>query len=75
MGVYCEVCESTQLIRRKDGFFYCENCGVKYSLEAVKRLAMKDAPAYISKQSAFDIRGVLLWVTMAKTRRFPFRRT
>ena len=33
----CEICDSTNLIK-EDGVFVCQSCGVKYSVEEVKRI-------------------------------------
>lgn len=36
-AIKCELCGSNQLIK-KDGFFQCEHCGTKYTLEEAKKL-------------------------------------
>ena len=36
-AIKCELCGSNQLIK-KDGFFQCEYCGTKYTLEEAKKL-------------------------------------
>lgn len=34
-AIKCELCGSNELIK-KDGFFQCEYCGTKYTLEEAK---------------------------------------
>ncbi len=36
-AIQCELCGSNQLIK-KDGFFQCEFCGTKYTLEEARKL-------------------------------------
>ena len=36
-AIKCELCGSNQLIK-KDGFFQCEHCGTKYTLEEARKL-------------------------------------
>lgn len=36
-AIKCELCGSNQLIK-KDGYFQCEHCGTKYTLEEAKKL-------------------------------------
>ena len=38
--IKCEMCGSTELMKQ-DGFFQCENCGCKYSLEEAKKLMVE----------------------------------
>ena len=33
----CEMCGSTELIKQ-DGFFVCQTCGTKYSVEEAKKM-------------------------------------
>ena len=34
----CELCGSVDIVRGNDGFFHCEHCGCKYTLEQAKAL-------------------------------------
>ena len=36
----CEMCESTELMK-EDGFFVCQGCGCKYSVEEAKKLMVE----------------------------------
>ena len=36
-AIRCELCGDNHLIK-KDGFFECESCGTKYTLEEAKKL-------------------------------------
>ena len=36
----CEMCGSTELIKQ-DGFFVCQTCGTKYSVEEAKKLMVE----------------------------------
>lgn len=40
--IVCEMCESTEFIK-KDSFFECQGCGCKFSIEEAKKM-MKDVP-------------------------------
>ena len=37
----CEMCGSTDLIKQ-DGFFVCQTCGCKYSVEEAKKMIGRD---------------------------------
>lgn len=34
----CELCGSVDIVRTDDGFFRCEHCGCKYTLEQAKAM-------------------------------------
>ena len=34
----CELCGSVDIVRTDDGFFQCQHCGCKYTLEQAKAL-------------------------------------
>ncbi len=36
--IQCELCGSTEIIKKDEGYFQCEHCGCKYSLEQAKSL-------------------------------------
>ena len=36
-AIKCELCGSNQLIK-KDGYYQCEHCGTKYTIEQAKKL-------------------------------------
>ena len=38
--IKCEMCEGTAF-SKEDGFFICQNCGLKYSLEEAKKLMVE----------------------------------
>ena len=39
-ALVCEMCNSTDLIKQ-DGFFVCQSCGMKYSLEEAKKMMVE----------------------------------
>ena len=38
----CELCGSVDIIRTDDGFFRCEHCGCKYTLEPAKAVCQNE---------------------------------
>ena len=38
--IVCEMCESTELIK-EDGYYICQSCGTKYSVEEAKKLMIE----------------------------------
>ena len=36
----CEMCGSTELVKQ-DGFFVCESCGCKYTVEEAKKMMIE----------------------------------
>ena len=42
MAMICEICGSTDLVKQ-DGFFVCQSCGTKYTVEEARKL-LGDAP-------------------------------
>ena len=37
MAMVCEICGSTDLVKQ-EGFFVCQNCGTKYTVEEARKL-------------------------------------
>ena len=53
--VRCEMCGSTDFVK-EDGFFICQSCGIKYSIEEAKKL-MVEGTVKINKTD--DIHNML----------------
>ncbi len=52
----CEMCESTNLVKQ-DGFFVCQECGCKYSVEEARRMMSGDgasAPTAAGKNTLIE---------------------
>lgn len=45
-AIKCELCGSNQLIK-KDGYFQCEHCGTKYTLEEAKKLIVSGTVEFV----------------------------
>ena len=45
-AIVCEMCNSTDIVKQ-DGFYVCQSCGTKYSVEEAKKL-MIDGPVDVS---------------------------
>lgn len=46
-AIKCELCGSNQLIK-KDGYYQCEHCGTKYTLEEAKKLIVTGTVEVVS---------------------------
>jgi len=53
----CEMCGSTELVKQ-DGFFLCQTCGTKYSVEEAKKMMVEgtvEVQGYVNVQNAAQV--------------------
>lgn len=61
----CEMCGSTELIKQ-DGFFVCQNCGIKYSVEEAKKMMLGENAEVQGVVKADDITSVEKYLANAR---------
>ena len=53
--IKCEMCDGTAF-SKEDGFFICQNCGLRYSIEEAKKL-MVEVEGDTNAQNSTTVKG------------------